>query len=74
MKNLAIGLLLVALLGGCTKMGQVQDLPNIVFIMADDLGWMDLESYGSQYYETPNLTRLAKSGMSFTNAYTANPL
>jgi arylsulfatase A-like enzyme len=42
--------------------------------MADDLGWMDLESYGSQYYETPNLTRLADSGMSFSRAYTANPL
>lgn len=74
MKNLMLGMLLITLLGGCTKMGQVRELPNIVFIMADDLGWMDLETYGSQYYETPNLTRLAESGKSFTNAYTANPL
>ncbi len=49
-------------------------LPNILFILADDLGWMDSSLYGSQYYETPNLKRLARRGMMFTNAYAANPL
>lgn len=48
--------------------------PNIVFILADDLGWMDITANGSQYYETPNIDRLAKRGMIFSNAYTANPL
>ncbi|MDA9555459.1 sulfatase [Pelobium sp.] len=48
--------------------------PNIVFILADDLGWMDITSNGSKYYETPNIDRLAKRGMIFSNAYTANPL
>jgi len=48
--------------------------PNILFILADDLGWMDSSLYGSQYYETPNLKRLAQRGMMFTNAYAANPL
>ncbi len=37
--------------------------PNIVFIMADDLGWTDTAAYGSKYYETPNIDRLASQGM-----------
>ena len=37
--------------------------PNIVFIMADDLGWTDTATYGSKYYETPNIDRLAQQGM-----------
>jgi len=46
-----------------------QDKPNIVFIMIDDLGWKDLGYMGSNYYETPNIDRLAGQGMIFTNAY-----
>jgi arylsulfatase A-like enzyme len=45
--------------------------PNVVFILADDLGWADLGCYGSTFYETPNLDRLAKEGMRFTDAYAA---
>ena len=45
--------------------------PNIVFILADDLGQHQLGSYGSAFYETPNIDRLAKEGMRFTNAYAA---
>lgn len=45
--------------------------PNIVFIMADDLGWTDLGVAGSDFYETPNIDRLASQGMLFTNAYAA---
>jgi len=41
--------------------------PNIVFILADDLGWSDTAAYGSKYYETPNIDRLAAAGMRFTN-------
>jgi arylsulfatase A-like enzyme len=48
--------------------------PNVVFILADDLGWRDTSLYGSTFYETPNVERLAKRGMMFTNAYAANPL
>src|SRR6188474_3699731 len=47
--------------------------PNIVFILADDLGGTDLGCYGSQYYETPNLDRMAASGMRFTSGYTCGP-
>ena len=41
--------------------------PNIVFILADDLGWTDLGVQGSKYYESPNLDRLAAQGMRFSN-------
>ncbi|MEM0965351.1 MAG: sulfatase [Verrucomicrobiota bacterium] len=48
--------------------------PNVVVILIDDMGWADSSTYGSTYYETPNLTRLAEEGMVFTNAYAASPL
>jgi len=47
---------------------------NFVFILADDLGWRDLGCYGSPFYETPNVDRLAGEGMRFTNAYAACPV
>ncbi len=46
--------------------------PNIVFILADDLGWSDLTSYGSTFHETPHLDRLAAKGVRFTQAYAAS--
>ena len=46
--------------------------PNIVFIVADDLGWTDLGAFGSAYYQTPHIDQLAATGMKFTSAY-ANP-
>src|SRR4051794_40967873 len=42
------------------------DRPNIVFVLADDLGWTDVACYGSKYYETPNIDRLASQGMKLT--------
>ncbi len=45
--------------------------PNVVFILADDLGWADLGCYGSQFYQTPSLDRLAREGTRFTDAYAA---
>ncbi len=48
--------------------------PNVVFILVDDLGWADLGCYGSTYYETPNLDRLAAEGLRFTQAYAASPV
>ena len=47
---------------------------NVVFILADDLGVSDLSLYGSKFHETPNIDALAKKGMMFTQAYSANPL
>jgi len=48
--------------------------PNVMFILADDLGWMDTSSYGSKFYETPNIDRLIELGVKFTHAYSASPL
>jgi arylsulfatase A-like enzyme len=50
------------------------DRPNFLFILIDDLGWRDLSCYGSDFYETPNLDRLASLGMSFTDAYASCPV
>jgi arylsulfatase A-like enzyme len=57
--------------GGC---GQVADRPNILFILADDLGYSELGCYGNTFNETPNLDRLARQGMRFTDAYAAAPV
>ncbi len=45
--------------------------PNVVFILADDLGWSQTSAYGSQYYKTPNIDRIASEGVRFTDAYSA---
>lgn len=45
--------------------------PNVVLILADDLGWTDLACYGSDLYETPHLDRMARQGMRFSQAYSA---
>ncbi|MBW8040046.1 MAG: sulfatase [Planctomycetes bacterium] len=48
--------------------------PNIIFILADDLGWTELGCYGSTFNQTPNLDKLAARGMRFTEAYAAAPV
>ncbi len=48
--------------------------PNVVLILADDLGWADLGCYGSKFHQTPHLDRLASEGMRFTHAYAACPV
>ncbi len=57
------------------KVGETQqpENPNIIMIMVDDLGWRDTSLYGSEFYETPNIDRLAAQGMTFVNAY-ATPM
>ncbi len=45
--------------------------PNVVLILADDLGWKDLSCYGSEFYETPNIDKLARDGVKFNQAYSA---
>ncbi len=51
-----------------------QSKPNFLFILIDDMGSMDLGCYGSEYYQTPNIDRLAAGGMRFTRAYAACPV
>ena len=48
--------------------------PNFVFFLVDDLGWKDLGCFGSTFYETPNVDRLAATGIRFTSAYAACPV
>ena len=45
--------------------------PNIVFILADDLGWRDLSNEGSTFYESPRIDSIANGGMKFTRGYAA---
>ena len=48
--------------------------PNIIFILLDDFGYADLGCYGSKFYETPNIDRLSREGIRFTDAYAACPV
>lgn len=61
------------LLAESSAPAQVTEKINVVFILADDLGYTDLSCYGSKYYETPNIDRMAAEGIKFTDGYTAGP-
>jgi arylsulfatase A-like enzyme len=65
--------LCLCLLGGVATAGTGRHT-NIVFMLADDLGWGDLGCYGSTFYETPHLDQLAAGGMRFTEGYVASPI
>ena len=68
----------IVLVGLCgSALGQVENAaakrPNVIFVLADDLGYTDVACYGSKYYETPQIDRLAAQGARFTNGYTCGP-
>jgi arylsulfatase A-like enzyme len=65
--------LLLLLLSASCLLGASRK-PNIVVILADDLGWMDTSIYGSSFFETPNIDALARRGLRFTDAYAAAPV
>jgi arylsulfatase A-like enzyme len=67
------GLLLMAALASSAVADEAPK-PNVVLIVLDDLGWVDLGCYGSTYHETPNIDGLARRGMRFTNGYAACPV
>jgi arylsulfatase A-like enzyme len=56
-------------LGGAALAAQQKCGPNIVWLMADDLGWGDVGCNGQKWIRTPNIDRLAAEGMRFTDAY-----
>jgi len=62
-----------SLLSGCASIGQIRKIetrrPNIIFILADDLGYGDLGCYGQKEIKTPNLDKIAAEGMRFTDHY-----
>ena len=73
-------LILVGTLINCKQQGpskasgQIPNNKNVIFLLVDDLGWKDLGCYGSNFYETPNIDRLAAQSTVFTSAYTPNPV
>lgn len=71
--TLALACLSMACVASDRPANPPADRPNIVFIYIDDMGWRDLSVMGSEYYETPNIDRLASEGMLFTNAYANAP-
>lgn len=64
----AAGILCLGM-GGLVTVQAQQQKPNVVFILADDLGYGDLGCYGQEKFETPNIDRLAQDGMRFTQCY-----
>ncbi|MEO0733976.1 MAG: sulfatase-like hydrolase/transferase, partial [Bacteroidota bacterium] len=78
LRLIVLGILVTSLLG-CDSVVAPNPAPaaapsNIVFILVDDLGWMDLGVQGNPWYPTPNIDRLAAEGMRFTSAYAASPV
>ena len=75
---LTLGLLTAALLGGSSRDDDTETdgagRPNIVFILADDLGYGDLGIYGSDQIRTPHIDALARAGVLFTHAYVSHPV
>jgi len=64
-------LALISIVACNNEKALVESRPNIVFILADDLGCAQIGSYGTEYYKTPHIDKLANNGMRFTNAYAA---
>ena len=74
-KNIALGLVFGMLFTlQSSAIQHSRKKKNVVFILVDDLGWKDLACYGSNFYESPNIDRLAAKGNLFTSAYTPNPV
>lgn len=73
------GILSAILFNSCAQKKSValatkETTPNVIFIIADDLGYTDIGAYGSSFYETPNLDELANNGVRFTNGYANCPV
>ena len=66
-----ISLVLLAALLSAVSASAADRKPNVILMLIDDMGWTDLGCYGSKYYETPNIDKLATEGMRFTQAYSA---
>ena len=66
-----VGVLVIA--GSMPAFAAEARKPNIVFILANDLGYTDVACFGSKYYETPHIDQLAARGMKFTSGYTCGP-
>ena len=72
MNNFKSKILILLFIFSCQNNIIDNEKPNVVLIVADDLGWSDLSYMGSTYYETPNIDKLSKSGMTFYNGYASS--
>ena len=72
MNNFKSKILILLFIFSCQNNIVDNEKPNVVLIVADDLGWSDLSYMGSTYYETPNIDKLSKSGMTFYNGYASS--
>src|ERR1700754_4075544 len=73
MKLTTIILALVSCCAATAFAARTDSRPNIIFVLADDLGYTDVACFGSKYYETPNIDRLAANGVRFTSGYSCGP-
>ncbi|MFH5833647.1 sulfatase-like hydrolase/transferase, partial [Halalkalibaculum sp. DA384] len=71
--SICLIIILACLVGACTPLEEqpAPEHPNVLFIIADDYGYHDMSSMGSEFYDTPYLDRLAAHSMVFTQGYTA---
>jgi arylsulfatase A len=69
-KSITLGLCASYAMISCGQSIKNEQLPNIVYILADDLGYGDLSCYGQKKFSTPNIDRIAREGMLFTQHYT----
>ena len=77
--QIIFGILSLALFNSCSQKKAValankETPPNVIFIIADDLGYADIAAYGSSFYETPNIDKLANNATRFTNGYANCPV
>ena len=72
--SLSIVILILISSWGCTLSEEKEVLPNIVFILADDLGYGETGAYGQEIIRTPNIDALARSGLKFTQHYAGSPV
>ncbi len=74
MKKIFILLLIIPIAFGCSKKEQKKSRPNILFIMSDDHAYQAISAYSDKLINTPNIDRIAKEGMLFTNACVTNSI
>jgi len=74
MKTIFYFCVVLIICAGCSSKSQELSPPNILLILIDDMGWKDIGCAGSEYFETPNIDRLASNGMRFLNAYSPAPV
>lgn len=73
LRNLLLAIAIVGLIGNAAFAADAKRPPNIILILMDDMGWRDVGFMGNRFVETPNIDRLAKKGLIFSQAYASAP-